>query len=227
MIPAFLASFLVLFLEVALIRWMPAQIRLLAFFSNFILLASFLGIGLGRLLASSRRRLFGWFPLVLAAIVGGVYRLRLELTVSSPGAIYFSSGTADQVVLIESIYLLPAIFLIIVALVTGLAQRMGREMAALPPLRGCTVNVAGSLAGVVLFAVMSWLELPPAVWFGLAGAAALPLILRPGPGEAAPRAIPARLRIALLIGTIAVAHTLARGTIWSPYYPRYCGSFTG
>ena len=33
----FLASFLVLFLEVALIRLMPAYIRLLAYFSNFIL----------------------------------------------------------------------------------------------------------------------------------------------------------------------------------------------
>ena len=43
----FLASFLVLFLEVALIRWLPAQIRLLSYFSNFILLASFLGIGIG------------------------------------------------------------------------------------------------------------------------------------------------------------------------------------
>ncbi len=52
----FLASFLVLFLEVALIRWMPAYIRLLAYFSNFILLASFLGIGVGCLLASSRAR---------------------------------------------------------------------------------------------------------------------------------------------------------------------------
>jgi len=41
----FLASFLVLFLEIALIRWMPAYIRLLSYFSNFILLASFLGIG--------------------------------------------------------------------------------------------------------------------------------------------------------------------------------------
>jgi hypothetical protein len=51
----FLASFLVLFLEIALIRWMPAYIRLLAYFSNFILLASFLGIGLGCLLAPSRK----------------------------------------------------------------------------------------------------------------------------------------------------------------------------
>src|SRR5262249_32737120 len=41
----FLASFLVLFLEITLIRWMPAYVRLLSYFSNFILLASFLGIG--------------------------------------------------------------------------------------------------------------------------------------------------------------------------------------
>ena len=41
----FLSSFLVLFLEIALIRWMPAYVRLLAYFSNFILLATFLGGG--------------------------------------------------------------------------------------------------------------------------------------------------------------------------------------
>ena len=65
----FLASFLVLFLEVALIRWMPAYIRLLAYFSNFILLASFLGIGVGCLMAPSRRRLFAWFPLLQAVVI--------------------------------------------------------------------------------------------------------------------------------------------------------------
>ena len=41
---------------------MPAYIRLLAYFSNFILLASFLGIGVGCLLAPARARLFAWFP---------------------------------------------------------------------------------------------------------------------------------------------------------------------
>ena len=92
----FLASFLVLFLEVALIRWMPAYIRLLAYFSNFILLASFLGIGVGCLLASSRVRLFRWFPLLQAAVVLAVYYFRLEISVPTAGSIYFSSGTADK-----------------------------------------------------------------------------------------------------------------------------------
>src|SRR5207302_7358101 len=59
-ITLFLSSFLVLFLEIALIRWMPAYIRLLAYFSNFILLATFLGGGLGCVLARGRR-LIVWF----------------------------------------------------------------------------------------------------------------------------------------------------------------------
>src|ERR671933_236323 len=68
----FISSFLVLFLEVALIRWVPAYVRLLAYFSNFILLASFLGIGIGCLLAPRRRNLFVWFPAVQLAVIVAV-----------------------------------------------------------------------------------------------------------------------------------------------------------
>ena len=92
----FLASFLVLFLEVALIRWMPAYIRLLSYFSNFILLASFLGIGVGCLLAPRRTRLFVWFPLLQFAVVAVVYFFRLEVVVPSSGDIFFSSGTPQN-----------------------------------------------------------------------------------------------------------------------------------
>ena len=90
----FVASFLVLFLETAVIRWMPAYVRLLAYFSNFILLASFLGIGIGCLLATRRRQLIGWFPLLLTAVIVAVDRLRLEVALPSTSTIYFSSGTA-------------------------------------------------------------------------------------------------------------------------------------
>ena len=47
----FLLSFTLLFFELLCIRWIPAYVRYLSYFTNFILLASFLGIGLG----SSRR----------------------------------------------------------------------------------------------------------------------------------------------------------------------------
>ncbi len=205
----FLASFLVLFLEVALIRWMPAHVRLLSYFSNFILLASFLGIGLGCLLASARVRLFAWFPLLQALVVGIVYFFRLEVTVPSSGDIFFSSGTAQKQVLVETTLLLPVLFVIVAALFATMAQRMGREMSSLPPLGGYTINILGSLAGVGAFAVMSWLELPPAVWFGVGFAAALPLFAE---------RLPVRLaNVALLAMSLFLIHNLAKDAIWSPY----------
>jgi hypothetical protein len=47
----FIASFLALFMEVMLIRWVPAYERVLAYFTNFVLIAAFLGLGLGAMLA--------------------------------------------------------------------------------------------------------------------------------------------------------------------------------
>jgi predicted membrane-bound spermidine synthase len=223
----FLASFLVLFLEIALIRWMPAYIRLLSYFSNFILLASFLGIGLGCLLAPARSRLFKWFPLVQAIVIGAVYFFRLEVAVPTSGSIYFSSGTTAKVVVVESTMLLPLLFVIVAALFTTLAQRMGREMAQLPPLRAYTINLAGSLAGVVALGIMSWLESPPTVWFGIAFAAAVPLLATAeAPVESvaattAPRKVPVALvavNVLLLAGSLVLVHVMARGAIWSPYY---------
>src|SRR6476661_7478202 len=221
----FLASFLVLFLEIALIRWMPAYIRLLSYFSNFILLASFLGIGLGCLLAPARSRLFKWFPLVQAIVIAAVYYFRLEVAVPTSGSIYFSSGTAAKVVVVESTMLLPLLFVVVAALFATLAQRMGREMALLPPLRAYTINLAGSLAGVIVLGFVSWLELPPAMWFGIGFAAAVPLLLSSEvpaessattrPGFSLPVAV---INFALLAVSLVFVHVMARGAIWSPYY---------
>ena len=41
----FLLSFLMLFVELALIRWTASDIVYLSYFTNFVLLGSFLGIG--------------------------------------------------------------------------------------------------------------------------------------------------------------------------------------
>jgi SAM-dependent methyltransferase len=217
----FLASFLVLFLEVALIRWMPAYIRLLGYFSNFILLASFLGIGVGCLLAPARARLFGWFPALQAGVIAAVYYFRLEVGVGAPGSIYFTSGTAEPVVLVESTMLLPLLFVSVAGLFVTLAQRMGREMATLAPLRGYTVNLLGSLAGVAALGLMSWLQLSPTWWFGIAAASALPLLAIPDPaGDPRPRRrhLLFAVNLAILAATVALVHVMARGALWSPYY---------
>lgn len=207
----FVSSFLVLFLETALIRWLPAYVRLLAYFSNFILLASFLGIGAGCLLARRRTNLFGWFPPIQFAVILAVDRLRLEVALPSTSTIYFSSGTASSVVPVESTLLLPLLFTSVAALLVTIAHRMGRELSGRPPLRAYVINLLGSLTGVAAFALVSWLELPPSVWFGVAAAAALPFVVQD-------RRLVAASNIVLLAATLAIVHRMEGGSLWSPYY---------
>src|SRR5690606_38761238 len=136
---------------------------------NFILLASFLGIGVGCLLAPVRAQLFRWFPLVLAGVVGVVAWARLDIAIPQTStSIYFSSGTAEEAVAVESTWFLPVLFGAVAVLFVLLSQRLGREMAAQPaPLRAYVWNLAGSLLGVAAFGLMSAFQLPPTVWFAI------------------------------------------------------------
>ena len=60
-----LLSCLMLFLELALIRLVAAHNVYVRYFTNFVLLASFLGIGLGFLRANTRRDPFWSLPFFL------------------------------------------------------------------------------------------------------------------------------------------------------------------
>ena len=182
------------------------------YFSNFILLAAFLGIGIGALLGRMKRSLFVWYPALLLGVVAAVYFLRLEVRINAPGSIYFTSGTSDPVTAVETTLLLPVLFVGVAALFAALAQRMAAEMTALRPLRAYTINLAGSLAGVGAFALVSWFEAPPSVWFLVAFAAAAPLLRNRRWTAGALAAV-----LCLAISGILV-FDMQRGTIWSPYY---------
>ena len=54
----FLISLLILFLELACIRWFPAHVLYLTFFTNTVLLACFLGMSVGCLAASRAATVF-------------------------------------------------------------------------------------------------------------------------------------------------------------------------
>src|SRR6188768_1030949 len=64
-----LGSALMLFLELALIRWLGANVVHLSYFSNFVLLGSFLGIGLGFLIARHSWSILPAAPVILALLV--------------------------------------------------------------------------------------------------------------------------------------------------------------
>src|SRR5436190_544065 len=65
----FLLAFTMLFFELLCIRWIPSYVRFLSYFNNFVLFASFLGIGLGMLTARRKRFFFPPFPLMLLLLV--------------------------------------------------------------------------------------------------------------------------------------------------------------
>ena len=80
------ASFLMLFVELALIRWVTANNVYVTKATNFVLLASFLGIGIGFLNARTRRDYLRWTPVALLLLVSFVLAFPVILaTLKGPG----------------------------------------------------------------------------------------------------------------------------------------------
>ena len=206
----FLCSFTILFVELALIRWIPSYVRYLGYFTNFVLLASFLGIGLGILQARRGLALQTFFPVALAILVAIVATFKLQLNASSTQEVFFKDG-AIKAQGTEAFFLVPLVFILVGAIFALLGQNLGRLLTAVrPPLTAYTLDVAGSIAGSALFALISFLGSPPGVWFTIAALAALALPQRRG----AVRVVNA----AILLGVVVWTTQLGSSSLWSPYY---------
>src|SRR6476659_11389658 len=86
----FLLSFTALFLELMVIRWAPAVVRVVTYYANLMLISSFLGLGIGALLAAKGRDLFRFFPWALLLDVAILRACRaLTLPVSADELRFF------------------------------------------------------------------------------------------------------------------------------------------
>lgn len=203
----FLLSGALLFFELLCIRWIPAYVRYLSYFTNFILLASFLGMGLGILAARRSTFRFPSFPVLLLALTAVVALNRFELNIASTDVLYFGSGTTGYA-RAESFILLPLIFTFVAAAFIPLARPLGLLFTKTAPLTAYTFDILGALAGTAAFFLIALLSLPPVLWFAALGLLVLLL------GERR-----TFLRTALLVAAAAaIALFLQRGTYWSPYY---------
>jgi hypothetical protein len=202
-----LASFLMLFVELALIRWTAANDIFLAHLTNFVLLASFLGIGIGFLLAGSRRDLFPFAAPVLAVLVGFLLAFPVQ-TVDGPHG--WEPGGALGMPALPRWVSMAVVFLLTVAVLACLGQEVARTFSRFAPLEAYRLDVLGSLAGIVLFAGVSFLRLPPVGWAVIVAAAFVPLLGR--------RLLPlAGVGVALVVVLLG-AQSLLGGYYWSPYY---------
>src|SRR5438067_1304620 len=88
----FALSFLILFVELALIRWTTAKVIYLSYFTNFVLLGSFLGIGLGFI--KRYQGLFRLAPIAIGTVVALVYFFPTRIAHSAGGRLlYFGNHT--------------------------------------------------------------------------------------------------------------------------------------
>lgn len=213
----FLTSFLILFLELALIRYLPSQVYYLGFYANFILIGAFVGMGGGILLAKKKRDLVWFFPWLLLTVVGLSALLTVSVVPDQRGEIHFTSSTTGiPVKSLPEIVAVPAIFILVTLVFLFLSQRLGRLLDTLKPLTAYTWDIAGSLTGIAVFTVSNFLELNPLVWFVFFSALFLLVVF-----ERSWRWMVSAIVLALVVVIVAGA---VKGSLWSPYQKVTLGS---
>lgn len=205
----FLYSFLILFLELSLIRFIPANIRLIGYFSNVILLATFLGMGCGMMLTKRTTRFHPLFPYVLFSLLLIITVFSFGVATSAPDTIFFTVNS-DKFIALEPQYILPIMFLLVAVANIPLAQELGTLFGQLPPLEAYTYDVAGSISGVAVFTVLSFLSTPATVWFILVTALFSYLGYRKSSGYI--------IGVVVCIACLALVAFSEKGALWSPYY---------
>jgi spermidine synthase len=203
-----LLSFLMLFVELAVIRWSGSNVVYLAYFSNLVLLGSFLGIGLGFLWAGrGRRPLFPYAAVALAGLIAFIQFFPIKIRVTGSQLIFFndlhSTGPPRELVL-------PVIFLAVAALMAFIADGVAGTFKRFEPLEAYKLDLIGSVLGIVGFGVLSFLRMPPVAW-GVVAAAVLILV-------SLPKVSPVTLvALVIAVGMLGI-ESGAANTIWSPYY---------
>ncbi len=203
----FLLSFAMLFFELLCIRWIPSYVRFLSYFNNFVLLASFLGIGLGMLTARRKRFWFPPFPLMVLLLVIIVRWNKFDLLISSTQVLYYGVGET-QGATADNYAVLPIIFGLVAACFIPLARSFGQLFTQIKPLTSYTFDIIGSLIGIACFSVIAYFALPPLVWFIILMLLILAL---------SSRQTVMFVASAFLVSLIIVGQ-LQSGAYWSPYY---------
>ncbi len=230
----FLLSFLTLFLEVTLIRWISTEIRIFAYFNNLVLLACFLGIGWGCFFPDEKPNL-SITALLLAALLAMV-KLPIMITVDNSKVHLFRdiplllSTFTDSVIWYEAglratfsktllgIAATLAVFFIILFIFIPLGQRLGYFLDRYKDtVKAYSINIGASFLGVWALALLSFIYSPPRVWFILISAMLFAMALL--------RAENRRNNLlAILICLLFIIPTIVLEkksdkiqTVWSPY----------
>ncbi len=202
------ASFLMLFVELALIRWTAANNVFVTNATNFVLLASFLGIGVGFLNARSSRDFVRWTPLVLLALV--VFVLCFPVILASLSGPHPYQGLFGQPALPRPVSL-AVVFVLSTLVMAGFGQAVARLFVTFQPLRAYRLDIGGSILGIAVFTLLSFLDAPPAFWGAVAAGGLIVLL-----GGKSARWW--QLGAGAVVVVLLCIESAVPNQVWSPYY---------
>jgi SAM-dependent methyltransferase len=200
-----LLSFLMLFVELGLIRWGGAYNVYLSFFTNFVLLASFLGVGVGFLRAHARGDLFRFAPLALAGLVAFLAVFPVQ------------GGRVDGLLQVVGGFGWPAlpkwisltvIFVLSFVIMAAIAEGVARTFVRFEALDAYRLDVLGSILGIVAFSALSFLQGGPLAWGAVVAVILVAMMDR--------SAWLPRVPLAVMLVVLGVL-SFAPRTHWSPY----------
>ncbi len=216
-------SLLSLFFELLMIRWISSEIRIFAYFKNFVLVACFLGFGLGCYLSRRRANLLAMIvPLLALTLIVTLPWPGLRVLMRSIPAFVGASSESNLwgapaefsfPLLAAAIAVIVPTFSLICFSLVPLGQLVGWYLEnSGNGILAYTLNILASLLGILLYTLLCFFYQPPVMWFLVAGLAMVFLLWK----------LP-RLRWLTALAFMAMVGLLSlgieqHGTVyWSPY----------
>lgn len=219
----FLISFVALFLELSLIRYCCSQIRIFSFYKNIPLVGAFLGLGIGCFKAEAKAKhllsLIFWFLPFSAFLSQGSFLIgeatgSLAAYASSEhilGDVIAPKDASFLTIALNQILIgavCAAVFSAIAVIFIQIGRLLGDAFRQIDRIPGYTINILGSFLGVLMFVFISYLQMPPFVWF-LIGL--LPLLYWIKDQKKKLMGL-----VMIFLSVVSIAPSIGN-TIWSPY----------
>jgi SAM-dependent methyltransferase len=211
-----------------LVRWVGTELRIFAYLQNGVLVATFLGLGLGCWRARQPPRLLPAAAAlaVIALAITDPFRwavseaLTQGLAAFHDSPVWWTRPEAQPHVRTALIFFAVAVTFVLLgalcAVFVPLGQWLGLWMDADPrPIRAYTANIAGSLLGIAAFVGLNAAATPPWLWLLPAAAGLLVLATRASETSRRARLLTAALVVAVPL--LAWAYRPSIATLWSPY----------
>ena len=219
-----LISLLSLFVEMLMIRWVSSDIRIFAYFKNFVLVACFLGFGLGCYLCRRRVQLMALTaPLLLLTVIlkAPISPLRRSISIL-PQLLGASvevhvwgvpAMPASWTGMLLALAFVVPLFAVIATAFIPFGQLVGWYLENAPKgVAAYSVNVLASLAGIAGFTFLCFLHQSPWVWFLVAGVFSVIVFWKNAPARKA-----LGITFLICICLLAIPDHRNATTYWSPY----------